>query len=120
MDQNLSLGGPVPEIRALFWDIGGVLLTNAWDHEERNLAIERFGLDRDEFETRHKASVQPFEEGRTTLDEYLKHTVFYQTRTFSPGEFKDFMYGLSKPKPDVLDIARGLRGKYLIGTINNE
>ena len=27
-------------IRALFWDVGGVLLTNAWDHDERNLAIE--------------------------------------------------------------------------------
>jgi len=32
----------VAEIRALFWDIGGVLLTNAWDHEERDQAIARF------------------------------------------------------------------------------
>jgi len=46
------IGGPVPEIRALFWDVGGVLLTNAWDHEERNLAIDAFHLDKDEFEKR--------------------------------------------------------------------
>ncbi len=110
----------MPEIRALFWDVGGVLLTNAWDHEERSLAILRFHLDKEDFEKRHKESVQPFEEGRIGLDEYLQRTVFYQPRTFSAEEFKQFMFGLSKPKPDVLEIARGLRTKYLTGTINNE
>jgi putative hydrolase of the HAD superfamily len=110
----------VPEIRALFWDVGGVLLTNAWDHEERNFAIEQFHLDKDEVESRHKLCVQPFEEGRLSLDQYLQQTVFSQARTFSPEEFKQCMFSLSKPKPDVLEIARGLRDRYLMGTINNE
>jgi putative hydrolase of the HAD superfamily len=113
-------GGPVPEIRALFWDVGGVLLTNAWDHEERNLAFERFHLDKDEFEKRHTESVRSFEEGRISLDEYLQCTVFYEPRDFQPEEFKQFMLSLSKPKSDVLEIARALRGKFLMGTINNE
>lgn len=110
----------MPEIRALFWDVGGVLLTNAWDHEERNFAIEQFHLEKDDFESRHKTSVQVFEEGRIALDEYLQQTVFSQPRTFSPEEFKQYMFSLSKPKPDVLEIARSLRNKYLMGTINNE
>jgi len=110
----------VPEIRALFWDVGGVLLTNAWDHEERNFAIEQFHLDKDEVESRHKLCVQPFEEGRMSLDEYLQQTVFSQPRTFSPEEFKQYMFSLSKPKPDVLEIARCLRDRYLMATINNE
>ena len=110
----------MPEIRALFWDVGGVLLTNAWDHEERNFAIEQFHLDKDEVESRHKLCVQPFEEGRMSLDEYLQQTVFSQPRTFSPEEFKQYMFSLSKPKPDVLEIARGLRDRYLMATINNE
>ena len=110
----------MPEIRALFWDVGGVLLTNAWDHEERNFAIEQFHLDKDEVESRHKLCVQPFEEGRMSLDEYLQQTVFSQPRTFSPEEFKQYMFSLSKAKPDVLEIARGLRDRYLMGTINNE
>ena len=114
------IGGDVPEIRALFWDVGGVLLTNAWDHEERNLAIERFHLDKDEFETRHKESVPPFEEGRISLDEYLQRTVFYEPRTFSAEEFKQFMFGLSKPRPEIPQIAHALCGKFLMGTINNE
>ena len=110
----------MPEIRTLFWDVGGVLLTNAWDHEERSLAIEHFHLDKDEFEGRHKQSVQPFEEGRLTLDEYLQRTVFAQPRSFSPEEFKQHMFSLSQPKRDVLEIARSLRDKYFMGSINNE
>ena len=110
----------MPEIRALFWDVGGVLLTNAWDHEERNFAIEQFHLDKDELESRHKFCVQPFEEGRMSLDEYLQQTVFSQPRTFSPEEFKQYMFSLSKLKPDVLEIARCLRDRYLMATINNE
>lgn len=108
------------QIRALFWDIGGVLLTNAWDHEERDLAIRQFSLDKARFEARHKEVVSTFEEGRTTLDEYLEHTVFYETRTFTKAAFQEFMFGLSKPKPEVLEIAHRLSGKYFMGTINNE
>jgi putative hydrolase of the HAD superfamily len=64
--------------------------------------------------------VQPFEEGRMSLNAYLQQTVFWQPRTFSPEEFKQYMFSLSKPKSDVLEIARGLRDRYLMGTINNE
>jgi putative hydrolase of the HAD superfamily len=108
------------QIRALFWDVGGVLLTNAWDHEERGLAIRQFSLDKAQFEARHKEMVASFEEGRTTLDEYLEHTVFNEPRTFTKAAFQEFMFGLSKPKPEVLEIANRLSGKYFIGTINNE
>ena len=108
------------EIRALFWDVGGVLLNNAWDHEERDLAMARFGIDRAEFEARHKEIVPALEQGRMGLDEYLERSVFYQARSFTPEEFKQFMFSLSQLKPGVLEIARGLAGKYFMATINNE
>src|SRR5438045_9122589 len=108
------------EIRALFWDIGGVLLTNAWDHNERDLAIEKFHLDKDDFEARAKQLLVPFEEGRLTLDEYLQSAVFYTARSFTPEDFKQFMFSLSKPKPESLEIARKLSGKCRMATINNE
>lgn len=108
------------KIRALFWDVGGVLLNNAWDHEERDLAIARFHLDKDEFEARHKEMVPAFEEGRITLDEYLERSVFYRARDFSREEFKQFMFSLSKLKPGVLEIARSVSQKYFMATINNE
>jgi putative hydrolase of the HAD superfamily len=110
----------VKPIRTLFWDVGGVLLTNAWDHEERDRAVEKFQLQKADFEARHKEVVTTFEEGKVTLDQYLDRILFYQPRKFSKEEFTNYMFSLSKPKPEVLEFARGLAGKYLMATINNE
>lgn len=107
-------------IRTLFWDVGGVLLTNAWDHEERDRAGEKFQLQKADFEVRHKEVVPAFEEGKVTLDQYLDRTVFYEPRKFSKDDFKSYMFSLSKPKADVLEFARTLSGKYLMAAINNE
>jgi putative hydrolase of the HAD superfamily len=110
----------VKPVRTLFWDVGGVLLTNAWDHEERERAVENFQLQKVDFEARHKEVVTMFEEGKISLDQYLDRTVFYQARKFSKEEFKSYMFSLSKPKTEVLEFARSLAGKYLMATINNE
>jgi len=97
-----------------------VLLTNAWDHNERDRAVEKFRLQKADFEARHKEVVATFEEGKITLDQYLDRTVFYQARKFSKEEFKNYMFLLSQPKVEVLEFARSLAGKYLMATINNE
>jgi putative hydrolase of the HAD superfamily len=110
------------EIHAIFWDVGGVLLTNAWDHTERAAALEHFRLDEKEFQARHEMVVSSFERGKISLDEYLDRTVFYRSRSFTREEFRDYMLSLSRPMPDVLAFARNLAasGKYFMGTINNE
>ena len=109
-------------IRALFWDVGGVLLTNAWDHAQRAEALQRFHLDEKEFHDRHEEVVTEFERGKVTLDEYLDKTVFYQPRTFTRESFRDFMFSLSLPLPENLEFAGKLAasGQYFMGTINNE
>ncbi len=110
------------EIHTIFWDVGGVLLTNAWDHNERAQALEHFHLDQNEFQARHEMVVSSFERGKITLDEYLDRTIFYTARPFTREEFRDFMFSLSRPVTDVLAFARALAGsgKYFMGTINNE
>jgi len=112
----------VSKIHALFWDVGGVLLTNAWDRTQRMAALEHFHLDEEEFHDRHEMVVSSFERGKISLDEYLDRTVFYRTRPFTRDAFRDFMFSLSQPLPDVLDFAQSLAnsGKYFMGTINNE
>ena len=112
----------MPEIKALFWDIGGVLLSNAWDHTQREQAIEKFSLDRAEFSERHELVVSSFERGKISLDEYLDRTVFYSVRPFTRDEFKRYMESLSLPDEASLAFAKRLAdsGKYLMGTINNE
>ena len=112
----------MPAIRALFWDVGGVLLTNAWDHTERAAALEHFQLDEKGFHDRHEMVVSSFECGRMTLDEYLDRTVFYRPRPFTREIFREYMFALSKPFPNVLEFAHALADsrKYFMGTINNE
>ena len=109
-------------IRAIFWDVGGVLLTNAWDHTQRASALEHFSLDEKEFHDRHEMVVSSFERGKITLDEYLDRTVFYRERSFSRDEFREYMVSLSQPFPEVLEFAQALTdsGRYFMGTINNE
>ncbi len=112
----------MPEIRALFWDVGGVLLTNAWDHTQRAAALDHFHLDEKEFHSRHEMLVSSFERGKITLEEYLDRTVFYRERTFTKDAFRAYMLSQSQPLPGMLPFAQSLTntGKYLMGTINNE
>jgi putative hydrolase of the HAD superfamily len=112
----------MPEIHAIFWDVGGVLLSNAWDHTERMAALEHFHLDEEEFHSRHEMVVSSFERGEITLDEYLDRTVFYRNRPFTRHEFRDYMFSLSRPIPEILAFAHSLAdsGKYFMSTINNE
>lgn len=112
----------MPAIRAIFWDVGGVLLTNAWDHSERAKALEEFQLDPTEFQTRHELIVSSFERGKISLNGYLDQTIFYQPRPFTRETFRDSMFSLSQPLPERLAFAESLAGsgKYFMGTINNE
>jgi putative hydrolase of the HAD superfamily len=112
----------LPAIRAIFFDVGGVLLTNAWDRAQRITALAHFQLDEEEFHDRHEMVVSSFERGKMTLDEYLDRTVFYRSRPFTRDAFRDFMFSLSQPFPEVIEFAQKLSDsrKYFLGTINNE
>lgn len=111
-----------PGITTLFVDIGGVLLTNGWGHESRYLATQTFGLDGAELETRHRLTVDTYETGKLTLDEYLDRTVFYESRPFTPGTFRAFMFARSRPYPDMLALIRDLKKRYglKIAVVSNE
>jgi putative hydrolase of the HAD superfamily len=110
------------KISALFWDVGGVLLSNGWDKPSRRKAVEKFGLDWEEFEDRHELVVTAFETGQIGLKEYLERTVFYRPRAFTQQDFKDFLFSLSEPCSESLDIlARLAQSKvYLLAALNNE
>jgi putative hydrolase of the HAD superfamily len=110
------------KISALFWDVGGVLLSNAWDHEQRQRTLKQFTLDEVEFENRHEMLVSSLERGKISMQEYLERTIFYRPRSFTLDAFKEFMFSLSQPDTAALQLAAELTrsGKYLMSTINNE
>jgi len=109
-------------ITTLFLDIGGVLLTNGWDRNIRIRAAEKFGLDQDEMNERHHLTFDTYEEGKLSLDEYLHRVVFYQDRSFSPEEFKVFMYAQSQPFPEMISLMRALKSQYglQVAAVSNE
>lgn len=112
----------MPEVTALFWDVGGVLLSNGWDHDERAAAVQHFHLDAADFEQRHEAANDAWEKGQISMDEYLEQAVFYCPRSFSSVEFKDFVFAQSKENRGtrvVLDEVTA-SGRYLLATLNNE
>jgi putative hydrolase of the HAD superfamily len=105
----------------IFFDIGGVLGTNGWDREQRQQAIDRFGLE-PEFERRHEELVAEWEIGRVTLDEYLESAIFFLPRSYTMDEFKQFMFRESKPYQETIALARALanRNDLKLFTLNNE
>ena len=109
-------------ISHIFFDIGGVLGSNGWDREQRESAVNHFGLNPEDFQWRHEVVVGEWEEGRLTLDEYLDIAIFYSERDFSREQFKDFMRSQSVPNEAAISIARALalEPRYTLMTLNNE
>ena len=110
------------DITHIFFDIGGVLGSNGWDHEQRERAVKQFDLNAEDLEWRHKEVVAEWEEGRISIEEYLEIAVFYEPRRFSREEFVAFMHSQSIPDDDTIAIARELsrHTHYSLMTLNNE
>ncbi len=109
-------------ITCMFLDIGGVLLTDGWDHHARKRAATNFELEFSEMEDRHHLNFYTYEEGKLTLEEYLSRVVFYQERSFTRAQFRRFMFAQSKPYPEMLALIARLkvRHRLKIAVVSNE
>lgn len=112
----------VPKISCLFMDIGGVLLSNGWDHHARKRAARNFRLELSEMEDRHRLTFDTYEEGKLTLEEYLARVVFHQKRPFTRAQFRRFMFAQSQPHSEMLDLVRRLKARHdlKIAVVSNE
>jgi hypothetical protein len=96
-------------ISTILWDVGGVLLTNGWDQQQRDSVLARFGLNRTDFDPRHAEVFDAWERDEIGVDEYLRHTVFFEPRSFTKIQFLEAMQGESRLLPDsALGILRQL------------
>ena len=108
-------------ITCVFVDVGGVLLTNGWDHHARRRAVAKFKLNWAEMEERHRLVFEIHEEGKLTFDEYLSLVVFYEKRPFTRAQFRRFMCEQSKPYLDMIALLVQLRAQGLkIVVVSNE
>ncbi len=107
----------------ILFDVGGVLLTNGWDHCERAVVLDGFGLNRAEFEARHPIPNDEWERDVITARDYLDRTVFYEPRNFTHDDFLQALLAQSTPLVDgALGILQEVAasGKWMIGCLNNE
>lgn len=109
-------------MKAMFFDIGGVLLTNGWDESARKKACLKFQLDFETLNARHREVFSTYELGKISLEEYLKYLVFDEKRSFSVRDFEQFMFEQSKPYPEMLDLLASLskQGRVKIFAVSNE
>ena len=104
-------------------DVGGVLLTNGWDHQERAAAASKFSLDLASFEARHATVFDEWEKGEISRDAYLDAAVFNEPRPFSRDDFFAFILAQSKILPNgALGILAELAASknFMVGCLNNE
>jgi putative hydrolase of the HAD superfamily len=110
------------KITTLFLDVGGVLLTNGWDHHARRRAAKHFKLKWTEMEERHALNFETHEEGRMTFAEYLSRVVFYQKRPFTRAQFRNFMCSQSQPCLEMIKLIVRLKSRHglKITVVSNE
>jgi len=109
-------------VSALFWDIGGVILSNGWDEHARAEAVRRFALDPADYEQRHRRAEVELETGAITLETYLGQTIFFRPRPFAREEFRQFMFAQSTEKRDTRALLDDLTAsrRYFMAALNNE
>ena len=109
-------------VTTLFVDVGGVLLTNGWDHLARKRAARNFNLNWAEMDGRHRLVFETHEEGKLTFQEYLGWVVFYKKRSFTRDQFRDFMFAQSKPFPRMIELITRLKHRHRlkIVVVSNE
>jgi putative hydrolase of the HAD superfamily len=107
----------------ILFDVGGVLLTNGWDHCEREHVLDRFHVDKAAFETRHARLNDPWERDAISMQEYLDEVLFYEPRSFTR---EDFVTAICEESAVLSDSGIGIleelaaSGKCMLGALNNE
>lgn len=105
------------QIKTLFLDIGGVLLTNGWDTQTRAKAVEHFKLDPHQTQERHQMVFDTLESGKMTMDAYLDYVVFYELKSFTRDQFIRYMQEQSLPIEGSIGFFKAIKEKYKLQVI---
>ena len=109
-------------ITTLFLDIGGVLLTNGWDTALRRQTAEHFHVDYTELDHRHRVTYDTYEEGKMSLETYLRQIIFFEPRSFTTADVQNYILEQAEPYQDTIDLVQRLKAVYglKIAVVSNE
>ena len=119
------------KVTVILFDVGGVLLTNGWDHRERAAVYAHFGLTAEEqsaIEARHPEPNDAWERDAISTSQYLDQVVFFAARSFTRDQFYAQMQAVSLPLQnsaqrtlEVLAASKQvMAGRVMLGLLNNE
>lgn len=113
------------EIETIFWDVGGVLLTNGWDINQRAGVLTALGVDLPAYEAIHDEVNFFWERGLISAQDFFERTVIETNPKL--GLTFDHLWKLVCAESRILhqecfDFVAALRrsGKYRLATLNNE
>jgi len=111
-----------PRITTLFLDIGGVLLTNGWDTALRQRTAEHFGVDFADMESRHRITYDTYEEGKMSLESYMRQIIFHEPRSYTFHDVRRFVLEAARPYEDMIDLIKKLKVVYKlkVAVVSNE
>ncbi len=109
-------------ITHIFTDLGGVLLTNGWDHPLRHRTADHFGIDKVEMDERHHLTYDTYESGKMGLGPYLDRIIFYEPRSFTREDVIDYILGEARAFQDMIDLLCGLKARHgiKVAVLSNE
>ena len=114
-----------PEVKTIFWDVGGVLLTNGWDIDQRGRVLASLGVNVAAYEAVHDEVNFFWERGLISAQDFFERTVLEtnpQLGLTFDGLWK-LVCGESRVLyPECFDMIANLRrtGVYRVATLNNE
>ena len=112
-------------IRTIFWDIGGVLLTNGWDVNQRARVLSEIGVDLAGYEKVHESVNYFWERGLMSARDFFEKTVIEVNPSLhlSFEELWKLVCAESKVLyPENFNLLAALKSsaKYRLATLNNE
>ncbi|GGA66987.1 hydrolase [Edaphobacter acidisoli] len=114
-----------PEIRTIFWDVGGVLLTNGWDIDQRGRVLTALGVDLAAYEAVHDEVNFFWERGLISARDFFERTVLETNPQLALTFEQLWKLVCDESKmlhPECFEMIAHLRraGSYRLATLNNE
>ncbi len=112
-------------IKTIFWDLGGVILTNGWDLHQRTHVLASLGVDLPAYEAVHDRVNYYWERGLINAHDFFEQTVLKTNPQL--GLTFEHLWKLVCAEsrllhPECFDILQALKatGNYRLATLNNE
>lgn len=112
-------------IKTIFWDIGGVLLTNGWDLGQRTRVLGPLGVDLAAYESVHDEVNYYWERGLLTAQSFFEQTIIKTNPTLNLTFERLWPLVCEQSKvlhQECFDILAAIKelGQFRLATLNNE